>query len=80
MGHAGCANLAITTVVSGTKTLTTTAAEVTAPFSTSLSLRVTATPSNIPINKVNGARGLGLGAGAVATVFVSAVAGVMFVL
>ncbi|KAJ7022004.1 alpha/beta-hydrolase [Mycena alexandri] len=57
MGHASCANLAITTVVSGTRTLTTIAAEVTTPFSTSLSLRVTSTPSNIPIDTKNGVRG-----------------------
>ncbi|KAJ7093505.1 Alpha/Beta hydrolase protein [Mycena epipterygia] len=80
MGHAGCANLAITTVVSGTETLTTTAAQVTAPFSTTLSLRVTSTPSNIPINKVNGARGLGFGVGAAVAVVVSVVAGVVLVL
>ncbi|KAJ7725772.1 hypothetical protein B0H16DRAFT_1781568 [Mycena metata] len=54
MGHASCANLAITTVVSGTRTLTTIAAEVTTPFSTSLSLRVTSTLSNIPIDTKNG--------------------------
>ncbi|KAJ7691490.1 Alpha/Beta hydrolase protein [Mycena metata] len=57
MGHASCANPAIATVVSGTKTLTTTAAEVTTPFSTSLSLRVTSTPSNILIDTKNGVRG-----------------------
>ncbi|KAJ7714592.1 hypothetical protein B0H16DRAFT_1807720 [Mycena metata] len=57
MGHASCASLAITTVVSGTRTLTTIAAEVTTPFSTSLSLRVTSTPSNIPIDTKNGVRG-----------------------
>ncbi|KAJ6566824.1 Alpha/Beta hydrolase protein [Mycena capillaripes] len=61
MGHASCANLAITTVVSGSKTITTTAAEITAPFSTALSLRVTATPSNIPISTDKNAARSGLG-------------------
>ncbi|KAF7362839.1 Alpha/beta-hydrolase [Mycena venus] len=77
MGHASCANLAITTVVSGTKTLTTIAAEVTTPFSTSLSLRVTSTPSNIPIDKKNGARsGIEFHAGAaVGAVVLGALAG-----
>ncbi|KAJ7858289.1 Alpha/Beta hydrolase protein, partial [Mycena leptocephala] len=59
MGHGSCANLDIvTTVVTGstTETLTTTEAQITTPFSTALSLRVTNTPSNIPVNnKENGA-------------------------
>ncbi|KAJ7468990.1 alpha/beta-hydrolase [Mycena latifolia] len=80
MGHASCANLAITTVVSGTQTLTTTAAVITAPFSTSLSLRVTSTPSNIPINTTNGARGTGFPAAAAVAVLVGALAGVMLLL
>jgi hypothetical protein len=79
MGHGSCANLKITltTVVSGsaTETITTTAAEVTTPFSTSLSLRITAPPSNIPVDKKNGGvvvKG-GLGVGGVAGVVVGMV-------
>ncbi|KAJ7926481.1 Alpha/Beta hydrolase protein [Mycena leptocephala] len=59
MGHGSCANLDIVTTVftgSTTETLTTTEAQITTPFSTALSLRVTNTPSNIPVNnKENGA-------------------------
>ncbi|KAJ7864589.1 Alpha/Beta hydrolase protein [Mycena olivaceomarginata] len=79
MGHGSCANLKITltTVVSGsaTDTITTTAAEVTTPFSTSLSLRITATPSNIPVDKQNGGVAVkgGLGVGGVAGVVVGMV-------
>jgi hypothetical protein len=84
MGHGSCANLQITTVLSGTKTVTTTAAVVTAPFSTSLSLRVTSTPSNIPIDnsKTNAARGTAFhaGAGAVVVGLVSALAGAVVLL
>ncbi|KAJ6600516.1 alpha/beta-hydrolase [Mycena vulgaris] len=80
MGHASCANLAITTVVSGTKTLTTIAAEVTTPFSTSLSLRVTSTPSNIPIDKKNSASRTGTGFHAAMAVLGAALAGVMILL
>ncbi|KAJ7436324.1 alpha/beta-hydrolase [Mycena latifolia] len=81
MGHSSCANLAITTVVSGTQTITTTAAEVTTPFSTSLSLslRVTSTPSNIPINNKNGARNR-FPAGAVMAVVLGTLAGVAVLL
>ncbi|KAK7038426.1 Alpha/beta-hydrolase [Favolaschia claudopus] len=55
MGHGSCANLNVTTVLTDsggtpTKTVTTTKAGVTEPFSATLSLRVTNSPSNIPIN------------------------------
>ncbi|KAJ7909277.1 Alpha/Beta hydrolase protein [Mycena leptocephala] len=82
MGHGSCVNLQITTVLSGTETVTTTAAVVTTPFSTSLSLRVTSTPSNIPIDGNNGktnaaTRGTAFraGVGAVVVGLVGALAG-----
>jgi hypothetical protein len=62
--------------------VTTTAAVVTTPFSTSLSLRVTSTPSNIPIDGNNGktnaaTRGTAFraGVGAVVVGLVGALAG-----
>ncbi|KAJ6455158.1 alpha/beta-hydrolase [Mycena sanguinolenta] len=76
MGHAPCANLAITTTISGTP-VTTTAAQITAPFSTALSIRTSA-----PTNK-NGARSVGVTTGSVfamAAVAFGTVAGTLFAL
>ncbi|KAJ7609247.1 Alpha/Beta hydrolase protein [Mycena polygramma] len=97
MGHAGCANLApitlteTSTVVSGSKTATKTQtlttlavdAEVTAAFSSTLSLRVTSTPSNIPVgaskNDARAMQGRGVLAGVVG-VLGAALAGLLLVL
>ncbi|KAJ7173051.1 alpha/beta-hydrolase [Mycena crocata] len=79
MGKSACKNLAVTTVISGSETVTTTRPAVTQAFSTSLSLRVTSTPSNIPINtSPNDARGVS--ASGVVAVFIGAAAGMALVL
>ncbi|KAJ6467513.1 Alpha/Beta hydrolase protein [Mycena vitilis] len=97
MGHAGCANLApitlteTSTVVSGSKTATKTQtlttlavdAEVTAAFSSTLSLRVTSTPSNIPVGASTNAARAGQGRGVLAGVvgvLGGALAGLLLVL
>ncbi|KAK7030061.1 Alpha/beta-hydrolase [Favolaschia claudopus] len=89
MGHGSCANLAVTSVLTGsggtpTKTVTTTKAGVTQAFSAtlSLSLRVTNTPSNIPVsNNINGGERIGGGGGwRGAAVLGAVVAGVAMVL
>ncbi|KAF8180713.1 Alpha/Beta hydrolase protein [Mycena galopus ATCC 62051] len=83
MGHDSCSNLAITTVVSGTA-VTTTAAQITTPFSTELSLRTSA-PTVGGLSKNGGHRigGLGSTVGvvcALGTVAFGTVAGALFAL
>ncbi|KAF7373086.1 Alpha/beta-hydrolase [Mycena sanguinolenta] len=76
MGHAPCANLEIITTISGTP-VTTTAAQITTPFSTALSIRTEA-----PTSK-NSARSVGVTMGGVvaaAAVALCTVAGTFFAL